>query len=84
MILTGRWLRWTVPSKSLLAGRPTYFSWRGLLTGAPPDPRELRRFIQVKPVLDYAALKPGEAPTNFIRSSWSELGFSRLRGYGCG
>ena len=45
---------------SLLAGRPTFFSWRGLLTGEPPDPRELRRFIQVKPVLDYAALKPGE------------------------
>jgi hopanoid biosynthesis associated RND transporter like protein HpnN len=61
---------------SLLAGRPTFFSWRGLLTGAPPDPRELRRFIQVKPVLDYAALKPGEAPTGFIRSSWSALGFS--------
>ncbi len=61
---------------SLLAGRPTFFSWRGLLTGAPPAPRELRRFIQVKPVLDYAALKPGEAPTNFIRSSWSELGFN--------
>jgi len=66
--------------ESLLAGRPTYFSWRGLLTGAPPDPRELRRFIQVKPVLDYAALKPGEAPTNFIRSSWTELGFSAASG----
>ena len=30
---------------SLLAGRPTFFSWRGLLTGQPPDPRELRRFM---------------------------------------
>jgi hopanoid biosynthesis associated RND transporter like protein HpnN len=62
--------------ESLLAAKPTFFSWRGLLTGEPPDPRELRRFIQVKPVLDYAALKPGEVPSNFIRKSWSDLGFA--------
>ncbi len=61
---------------SILAGRPAFFSWRGLLTGAPPDPRELRRFIQVKPILDYAALTPGEAPSSFIRSSWAELGYA--------
>lgn len=66
--------------ESLLAGKPTFFSWRGLLTGEPPDPRELRRFIQVKPVLDYAALKPGEAPSNFIRSSWQELGYASTPG----
>ncbi len=65
---------------SLLAGRPTFFSWRGLLAGEPPDPRELRRFIQVKPVLDYAALQPGEAPSNFIRSSWRELGYASTPG----
>jgi uncharacterized protein len=46
--------------EGVLAGRPVFFSWRGLLSEQPADPRELRRFIEVKPVLDYAALMPGE------------------------
>jgi hypothetical protein len=65
---------------SLLAGRPTFFSWRSLLTAQAPDPRELRRFIQTKPVLDYAELKPGAIPSDFIRASASELGLSAETG----
>ena len=61
---------------SALAGQPTFFSWRGLLTGAPPDPRELRRFIQVKPRLDYSALQPGEAASTFIRKTFADMGYS--------
>jgi hypothetical protein len=37
---------------SRVSGRPVFFSWRSLLE-QPADPRELRRFIEVKPVLDY-------------------------------
>ncbi|ACK52153.1 hopanoid biosynthesis associated RND transporter like protein HpnN [Methylocella silvestris BL2] len=65
---------------SLLADRPTFFSWRGLLTGEAPDPRELRRFIQVKAVLDYSALQPGAAPSNFIRQAWAEMGYAATPG----
>jgi hopanoid biosynthesis associated RND transporter like protein HpnN len=64
----------------IVAGQPSFFSWRSLLTGAKPDPRELRRFIMVKPILDYAALKPGEVPSNFIRNSVSALGFAAQSG----
>ncbi|MGH6852756.1 MAG: MMPL family transporter, partial [Methylocella sp.] len=64
----------------LLAGRPVFFSWRGLLAGQPADPRELRRFIEVKPVLDYAALMPGERASDFIRGTARDLGLSPKSG----
>jgi uncharacterized protein len=44
-----------------LAGRPAAFSWQALASGKPPEPRELRRFVAVEPVLDYSALEPGRA-----------------------
>jgi hypothetical protein len=53
-----------------------FFSWRGLMSEQPPDPRELRRFIEVKPVLDYAALMPGERASDFIRNTARDLGIS--------
>src|SRR5207237_7044274 len=44
-----------------LQGRRTNFSWRALANGKAPDPSELRRFIEIEPVLDYQALEPGRA-----------------------
>ena len=32
-------------------GRTQFLSWRALITGAPPKPEELRRFIEVQPKL---------------------------------
>src|SRR6202023_3721502 len=64
----------------VLGGRPVFFSWRGLMTEQPADPRELRRFIEVKPVLDYAALMPGERASDFIRGSARDLGISPKSG----
>ncbi|QBR71767.1 hopanoid biosynthesis-associated RND transporter HpnN [Beijerinckiaceae bacterium] len=64
----------------VLDGRPTFFSWRGLLNEQAPDSRELRRFIEVKPVLDYAALMPGEKASQFIRQSAIDLGLSSASG----
>lgn len=64
----------------VLAGQRTFFSWRSLIGGQEADPRGLRRFIEVKPVLDYAALKPGEKASNFIRAIARELGLAP--GYG--
>ncbi|MCI0598414.1 MAG: MMPL family transporter [Beijerinckiaceae bacterium] len=62
--------------EDVLAGRPVFFSWRGLVSGKAPDPRELRKFIEVKPVLDYSALMPGERSSNYIREAARNLGFS--------
>src|SRR5262249_7759237 len=46
-----------------IAGRPASFSWRELAAGKPPEERELRRIVEIRPVLDFAALDPAEAAT---------------------
>lgn len=66
--------------EGVLAGRQVYFSWRRLVSGQPPDPLELRKFIEVKPILDYAALMPGEKASNFIRATARNLGLSPPHG----
>ena len=40
-----------------------------LMTGEAPAPGELRRFISVKPVLDFNALQPGAAASDTIRKT---------------
>src|SRR6266446_4300146 len=38
-----------------IAGRPASFSWRAMLNGRPPTPDEGRRFLEIRPVLEYGA-----------------------------
>jgi len=59
--------------EAVLAGRPASFSWSALTNGRPAEPQELRRFIQVEPVLDFSALQPGRAATDVIFRIASEL-----------
>jgi hypothetical protein len=54
---------------TLEAGKPAYFSWRGLVAGGKPDPRELRKLILVDPKLDFGRLQPGSEPSSFIRQT---------------
>ncbi|MBV8848255.1 MAG: MMPL family transporter [Methylobacteriaceae bacterium] len=63
-----------------LNGKTPFFSWRKLMTGEEAGPRELRRFIEVKPKLDFSSLQPGEAATSVIRSSVAELGLTPDKG----
>src|SRR6516164_7338529 len=44
-----------------IAGHFASLSWRAMLNGRPPKPDERRRFIEIRPVLNYAALMPGKA-----------------------
>jgi uncharacterized protein len=53
----------------ILADRPATFSWLVLLGGAPAKPEELRRIVEIWPVLDYSALEPGAAATAAIRAA---------------
>ena len=57
----------------IAARQPAFLSWRSLITGAKPSLRETRRFIEVKPVLDFSALEPGERATGAIRQTASAL-----------
>ena len=56
-----------------LAGRHAAFSWQEMLNGKAPEADELRRFIEVQPVLDYAALEPGRASSDAIRQTVADL-----------
>lgn len=56
-----------------LAGRPASFSWHVLMTGTVPDGKDLRRLIDVRPVLDFTALEPGRAASNAIRKAAEDL-----------
>jgi uncharacterized protein len=58
---------------AVLAGRPASFSWRVLASGKPPQPRDLYRFIEVEPVLDFTALQPGGATTAAITKTAADL-----------
>jgi predicted RND superfamily exporter protein len=56
----------------VLAGRPANFSWRVLAEGRPAKPDELRRLIEVEPILNYAALQPGQAAIAAVRQTAAE------------
>jgi hypothetical protein len=58
---------------NVLAGRPAIFSWVSMAQGRSPEPRELRRFLEVDPVLDFAALEPGAKATSAIRETAADL-----------
>jgi uncharacterized protein len=59
-----------------LEGKTPFFSWRKLLSGEDPGPRELRRFIEVQPKLDFSALEPGRKATDAIRAIVRDLGYT--------
>ncbi len=59
--------------EQVLHSQPASFSWHMLLTGKPEKPSELRRFIDLRPVLDYTALEPGHRATEGIRQTASDL-----------
>ncbi|MBV8775663.1 MAG: MMPL family transporter, partial [Alphaproteobacteria bacterium] len=65
---------------SVVAGRPENLSWQQVLTGTKPEPRELRHFVLVQPVLDYSALEPGRKATDAVRRVVHELGLDPQNG----
>ena len=62
--------------KNTLSGTAPPVSWTALLTGRPPMPEELRRFIIVRPVLDYSDITPGARASDAIRAAARDLGLT--------
>jgi hopanoid biosynthesis associated RND transporter like protein HpnN len=60
-------------------GRPVEFSWRVLVQGEP-RPLDLHRFVEVRPILDPAALEPGGKATAAIREIVGQLGLQAKYG----
>jgi uncharacterized protein len=65
---------------TLLQGRPAAFSWTELMTGKAPAKSDLRRFIRVKPKLDFEALQPGANASKKIRNTATALGLTPDKG----
>ena len=61
-------------------GKVEFLSWRSLITGAAPKPEEIRRFIEVKPRLDFNALEPGKEADDVIRADARTLGLTPANG----
>ncbi|HEY1797786.1 MAG TPA: MMPL family transporter [Stellaceae bacterium] len=57
----------------VLAGHHAGFSWRGLLTGQPSSPAELREFVEIDPKLDFKSVQPGHAATEAIHKAVADL-----------
>ncbi len=55
------------------AGRPATFSWRSMISGKAPDPRELRHVILIGPKMDFGKLKPGSGASQVIRDTAAAL-----------
>jgi hopanoid biosynthesis associated RND transporter like protein HpnN len=58
--------------EDVLSGRFASFSWHVLLSGQA-EPRQLRRFIEVDPILDFSSLEPGGAAASVIRQAAQDL-----------
>jgi hopanoid biosynthesis associated RND transporter like protein HpnN len=54
--------------EGVLAGRNATFSWQALVNGAA-TPQDLNRIVAIWPVLNYAALEPGQAAAAAIRNT---------------
>jgi hopanoid biosynthesis associated RND transporter like protein HpnN len=59
--------------EDVLANKPTFFSWRELVSGQSAQADQLRRFIEIHPVLDYAALEPGKTASDLVRRTIADL-----------
>jgi hypothetical protein len=66
--------------EKILDGHTPRLSWAEVMTGPPPTTHELRRFVHVKPVLDFGALEPGANATGAIRAAAAKLGLDREHG----
>ena len=63
--------------ENVIDGKFASFSWRALLAGKT-EPRDLRSFIEIEPILDFSALEPGGAAAAAIRQAAIDLNLAEL------
>jgi hopanoid biosynthesis associated RND transporter like protein HpnN len=62
---------------SYLSGNDTPLSWQNLLAAEAADKERYRRFILIRPVVDFGRVRPAEESLLGLREIVSELGFDR-------
>jgi uncharacterized protein len=58
-----------------IADEPASFSWRELVARKPPELSELRRILEIIPVVDYGSLEAGERATRALRQAAADSRF---------
>ena len=66
--------------EALANGKTAAFSWRTLITGRAAEPSELRRLVNIQPVLHFGDLQPAGKATAVIREAASRLGLTPDQG----
>ncbi len=66
--------------ESVENGNDRILPWRMMMSAEAPQPRDLRKFILTRPVLDYGELSPGHAASKHARAMAAELGLTPERG----
>src|ERR1700730_1832316 len=66
--------------QGIVDGKRRSLSWTQMMTGRKAEPRDLRRFVMTRPVLDFSGLEPGETARTEIRHLASELGITPENG----
>ncbi|MCH6588201.1 MAG: MMPL family transporter, partial [Proteobacteria bacterium] len=62
-------------------GRPVLaMSWHALLSGEDPEPADKRRFIVLRPMLDFTSLEPAAQAIEALRRLAAELGLTEDNG----
>ena len=59
--------------ESVLVGRPAAFSWQEVMNGKPPSLEDRRRTVEIRPLLDFSALEPGQRSSAAIRNAAADL-----------
>jgi len=65
--------------QSAADGKPTFFSWQAMFSDTGPTV-SARRFVLVRPKLDYSALEPGAAASAAIRQTAADAGLDAAHG----
>ena len=62
--------------EAALNGKDKPLGWQSMAPDYKPSPRDLRKYILTKPVLDYSNLQPGQAASDAVRAAVQELGLT--------
>ena len=62
------------------AGKPTFFSWRALISGKTPPVRERRFIVLASPMLDFGKLLSGADASGYIRATAKTMNLDPAHG----
>ncbi len=66
--------------EAALTGHDKPLAWQALMSEGKPEPRDLRKLIVTKPVLDYGDLEPGHKASDAIRALVQQMNLTPAHG----